>query len=247
MYAEAIGTAPLAERSERTQFFARSALVMTGIVVLSFPLSYFLPVATGSGEFHPLHHLHGAAFFAWFGIYAWQTQLVARGQVARHREIGLAGFALTGALVPLGYWMAQRGAERRLGTVPNPYESTWFNLVDISLFAVLMLAAIVLVTRHREWHRRFVFIAALCLIAPAATRWTLQIPGLDGLWLDVVSYLVMYPFLLSLALFDRRALGTLHPATLVGFALLVSVQTSSAWIARSEWWMATAPGFVAAP
>ena len=242
---EAAGTVPpIAVSDERPQFFARMALVMAAIVVLSFPVTYFVPVATGSGKFHALHHVHGLAFFAWFGLYVWQTQLVARGQVARHREIGLAGFALTGAMVLLGYWMAQRGAERRLGIMERPYETTWFNIIDITLFAVLMIGAIVLVTRHKEWHRRFVFVAALCLVAPAATRWTLRVPALDPLWLDVASYLVMYPFLVALALFDRRTLGKLHPATLVSIALLLPVQLSSAWIARSDWWNAVAPALV---
>jgi len=78
-------------------------------------------------------------------------------------------------MIPLGYWMAQRGAQRRLGTMEHPYEFTWYNLIDITLFTALMIAAIVLVTRHKESHRRFVFVAALCLVAPAATRWTLRI------------------------------------------------------------------------
>ena len=239
--------APAAVRNERPQFFARMALVMAAIVVLSFPLTYFVPVATGSGKFHALHHVHGLAFFAWFGIYVWQTQLAARGQIARHREIGLAGSALTGAMILLGYWMAQRGAERRLGTMERPFETTWFNISDITLFAVLMTAAIVLVTRHKEWHRRFVFVAALCLVAPAATRWTMKVPGLDALALDVFSYLVMYPFLVALALFDRRTLGKLHPATLFSVGLLLPVQISGAWIARSEWWNAAAPALVGSP
>ena len=247
MTTETIGNISAAAGSERPQFFARAALVMAAIVLLSFPVTYFFPVATGGGEFHPLHHVHGLVFFAWFGLYVWQTQLVARGRIARHRELGLAGFALTGVMVPLGYWMAQRGAERRLGTMEHPYEFTWFNLVDITLFTVLMVAAIVLVTRHKEWHRRFVFIAAVCLVAPAATRWTLKVPGFEALFLDIASYLVMYPFLIALALFDRRTLGRLHPATLTGIAILLLCQVPGAWIARSEWWGAVAPGLVGSP
>ena len=50
------------------RFFAWSAILMAAIVVLSFPLTYFLPIATGSGQFHLLHHVHGAAFFAWSGL-----------------------------------------------------------------------------------------------------------------------------------------------------------------------------------
>jgi hypothetical protein len=43
-----------------------------------------------------------------------ETQLAARGNMARHREIGLLGFALTGAVILLGYCIAQRAAEIRI-------------------------------------------------------------------------------------------------------------------------------------
>lgn len=233
-------------RPARAQFFAQSALVMAAIVVLSFPLTYYLPVATGSRQFHILHHVHALAFFAWIALYVWQTQLTARGEIARHREIGLLGFALTGAMIPLGFWMAQRGAERRLGTMEHPYEFTWYNVVDMTMFTVLMIAAIVCVTRHKEWHRRFVYVAALCLVAPAATRWTLQMPG-DPFLVDIAVYLVMDPFLIALAIFDWRALGRPHPATLASIALLLPLQVSGAFIARSDWWNGIAPGLIGPP
>ncbi|SDD60118.1 hypothetical protein SAMN04488104_104033 [Algoriphagus faecimaris] len=232
---------------KRPQFFAWSALIMMVIVVLSFPLTYYLPLVKGSGNFDTLHHLHGLTFFAWIGLYVWQTWLVARGQIGRHREIGLIGFALTGLIIPLGFWMAQRGAQRRLETMVNPYEFTWFNLADMTLFSVFMIAAILLVTRHKEWHRRFAFVAALCLVAPAATRWTLRIPDIDPFVLDIACYLIIYPFLIALAMFDWRAFRKLHPATLMSIVLLLPVHVSSAWIARSVWWNTIAPALIGQP
>jgi len=242
-------TSPATARtgSERPQFFAMSALVMAAIVVLSFPATYYYPVATGTGNFDTLDHVHGLVCFAWFGLYVWQTRLAARGQIARHREIGLTGFALTGAMIPLGFWMAQRAAQRRLGNSEHPFEFTWYNLVDISSFGVLMCAAIVLVTRHKEWHLLFAYVAALCLVGPAATRWTLRIPGLDPLILDIVSYIVIYPFLIALAMFDWRTSRKLHPATWTCIAILVPLQLCSVWIARSAWWNAIAPSLIGPP
>ena len=242
------GAAPGARAAARPQFFYRSAIVMGVIVVLSFPLTYYMPALTGSRHFHLLHHLHGLAYFAWIGLYVWQTRLAATGRIARHREIGLAGFALTGALVPLGVWMAQRAAEIRAAKdVPHPYEFTWFNLTDIGLFTGLMIASILLVTKHKEWHRRLTFTAALCLVAPAATRWTLKMPGLDPLFLDIAVYFVMDPFLIALLLFDRRTLGKFHPATLTCVAILIPVQVASAFIARSDWWNTLAPSLIGPP
>lgn len=143
--------------------------------------------------------------------------------------------------------MAQRAAEIRLTAgASRPYEFTWYNFVDITLFAVLMVASMVLVTRRKDWHRRLTFVAALCLVAPAATRWTLKFP-MPPLPLDIFVYLVMDPFLIALALYDRKTLGRVHPATLTCIAILLPLQVSSAWIARSAWWDAIAPGLVGAP
>jgi len=247
MTADTISAAPAAVRSERPKFFAGSALVMGVIVLLSFPLTYYWPVATGADTFQTLHHMHAIAFFAWIGLYVWQTQIIARAQIARHREIGLAGFALTGALIPLGFWVAQRAAVRRTGTMEHPYEFTWYNVIDMTMFTVMMIAAILLVTRHKEWHRRYTFVAALTLVAPAATRWTLKIPNIDPFILDFAAYFIIYPFLIALALFDRRTLGKFHPATLASIGFIVPLQLSSAWIARSDWWNNLAPGLIGPP
>lgn len=229
----------------KRRFFLSTAVMMAVIVVLSFPLTYYAPLVTSSKRFDLLHHVHGLAFFAWMGLYVWQAWLASRGRIAFHREIGLTGFALTGAMIPLGYWMAQRAAELRIAAgAPDPYYGTWFNLTDLTLFSGLMLASILLVTRQREWHRRLTYVAALCLVAPAATRWTLKLPLLAPLPLDIFSYLVMDPFLVALALYDRKTLGRIHPATIGCIALLLPLQVSAAWIARSGWWSALAPVLV---
>jgi hypothetical protein len=228
-------------------FFAWSAIVMAVIVVLSFPLTYFLPLVTASKQFQMLHHVHGLVFFAWIGLYVWQTQLAMRGKMARHRELRLLGFTLTGAVILLGYWMAQRAAESRITSgFTAPYEVTWYKIVDISLFSLLMLASILLVTKHKEWHRRLTFVAALCLVIPAATRWTLKLPYFDPFTLDIVAYVVFSPFLIALALYDFRTMGRLHRTTITCIAILLPLQVSSAWIARSEWWNNSAPWIIGA-
>lgn len=228
------------------RFFANTALLMAMLVFLSFPLTYYLPVVTGTHSFQLLHHVHGLACFAWIGLLAWQTRLVAQGNIARHREIGLSGFALSGALILSGYWMAQRGGENRLAQgAAQPWEFTYYNLIDISLFAILMIGAIVLVTRHVDWHRRLIYIAALCLVAPALTRWTLKLPLAHSLLIDLLAYvLVTIPFLIALGAHDHRVLGRIHPATLTGAVFVLPLQLSSPWVARSNWWNGLAPALM---
>ncbi|MCC5870357.1 MAG: hypothetical protein JJU27_17795 [Gammaproteobacteria bacterium] len=235
-----------AAQLQPSRFFAHTALLMAVLVFLSFPLTYYLPVLARSHNFQLLVHIHGLACFAWIALLAWQTRLVAAGQVARHREIGLAGFALSGGLIMSGYWVAQRAGENRLAQgMAQPWEFTFYNLIDISLFALLMIGAILLVTRHREWHRRLIYVAAICLVAPALTRWTLKLPFSNPLIVDLLAYLLItVPFLIALAVYDRRVLGRVHAATWTAVAAVLPLQLSSPWVARSAWWNGIAPALL---
>lgn len=138
-----------AARGVRTQFFARSALLMLALVLASFSFTYFWPMAVTGKRFSLVLHLHGAVCFGWMVLYAWQTRLVASGRIARHREWGLAGIALSTLLVPLGIAIAIAGIKRRMAAGrPHPFDTTLFNVVDIGTFAILMTASIAAVTRH---------------------------------------------------------------------------------------------------
>ena len=228
----------------RERFYANSALVMLAFVLLSFPLTYFGPLVTGSSRFSPFYHIHGAAFFAWMVLYAWQTHLVASGRSARHREFGLAGIALSAILLPLGIIMAIAAIRHRMSlNDPHPFDVTLYNIVDITTFSLLMIASIASVTRHLDWHRRFTFAAALCLVGPAISRWILKLPELFPLT-DMAPNIVADLFLMALAVQDHRVLGRVHPATLWAIAGLMPIHIVSPWIAASDWWRAVAPGIL---
>ncbi len=125
------------------RFFSLSAIIIAMLIVLSFPLTYFLPLATGSKSFSLLRHLHGLVFFSWTALFVWQSWLVRRGPMRLHRELGLAGAALAGSMVPLGLWLAVIAiGDRMANGNPLPFEFTVYNLLDISAFALLIGFAI---------------------------------------------------------------------------------------------------------
>lgn len=230
--------------ARRDRFFANSALVMLALVLASFSFTYFMPLARGSGDFPLIFHIHAAAFFGWMLLYAWQTQLVATGQVARHREWGLAGIALSTLLVPLGLAMAIAVARRKLAVGhPHPFDTTLFNLTDMSAFAILMTASIAAVTRHSAWHRRLTFGAALVLLGPALSRWLVFVPQAPP-WTEMLPNLAALTFLAALAVHDRRTLGHVHRATLCVAALLVPMAVIVPLLLGSAGWRAVAPAIM---
>ncbi len=233
-------------RRAQSKFFSRCALLMLAMVLLAFPFTYFGPVVSGSRQFLPVYHIHGLLFFGWIGLFAWQTHLVAGGRTARHRELGLAGIAISALMVPLGVILAIEAIKRRTAEGdPHPFDNTLYNVIDITCFAVLMIASISAVTRQIEWHRRFTFGAAIVLVGPAISRWIfnpwfITIPQLSPLS-DMAPNLTADLFLIALAGHDRRTLGRVHPATLWLLLVLVPIHVVTPFLTASDWWRGLAP------
>jgi len=229
-----------------SKFFARSALVMLALTLSAFPLSYFSPVVTGAKHFAPIVHIHGIVFFAWICLYAWQTLLVATGRTARHRELGLAGIAISTLLIPLGILLAISAIQRRMREGdPHPFDFALYNIFDICCFAVLMFASIGAVTRHVDWHRRFTYGAALCLVGPAISRWFygpwFVTPPYTPPFSDFAPYIAADLFYVALMLYDRRTLGRVHPATWWTCLTVIPFQFLVPFAAESLWWRGLAP------
>lgn len=224
-----------------SRFFSTSAILIGALVVLSFPFTYFIPLATGSKTFTLLRHLHGLAFFSWIGLYIVQTQLVRKASLRLHREFGLAGIALAGAMLPLGLWQAVTSAgERQAKGFPLPFEFSLYNLVDILIFSIAFGWAIYEATRRIEWHRRLMFVAALNLFGPAFSRVIVLIPA-PFPWLDMAPSLVADALLIALAIHDRRVSGKVHPVTLWAALVLIPFHAVEPLIARSAIWNDAAP------
>ena len=223
------------------RFFSLSAIIIAALIVLSFPLTYFLPLATGSKSFALVRHLHGLVFFSWTALFVWQSWLVRRGRLRLHRELGLAGAALAGSMVPLGLWLAVVAIEDRI-TQGNklPFEFSIYNLLDLGAFALLIGFAIHQATRRIEWHRRLIYVAMLSLLGPASSRWFLLIP-LPWPFPDMAPNLFADLLLVPLALYDRKALGHIHPVTLAAAALFVPLHIAEPFLGRSALWNSIAP------
>jgi hypothetical protein len=230
-----------AARKVRSRFFANSSIVIAALIVVTFARTYFVPLATGSAQFIMLRHVHGAVFFAWLALYVVQSNLVAAGRVRLHRELGQAVVAVSGMMLPLGFWMAVREIEEKLAQRARfPFEVAAYNFFDLSLFACSMAGAVYFATRELEWHRRLVYVAAICLLGPAISRWIDFVP-LKYPLLDASPNIVADLFLVALALHDWRARGRVHPVTIVAAAILVPFNFLEPLIARSATWSELAP------
>jgi len=230
-------------RSTHSQFFPRMALLMLGLVLASFSMTYFVPMYDGSRSWPPVVHIHGVFSFAWMLLYVWQARLVATGRVALHRELGLAGIAISALMIPLGVATIVVQAHKRLGLgIEDPFSRSFLTLMGLTTFAVMMTAAIASVTRHREWHRRFIYAAALVLVQFAGSRLLLHFRGISHF--EHLVLLLPDLFLVALMVHDRRVSGAVHPATLWITAVLVPLHVVAPFVAHSAAWAAFAPALL---
>lgn len=239
-------TASRAAGSPDARYFARVSWIMLASVILAFAYTYFVPLATGTGQFIWLRHLHGLAFFAFMGLYVWQSQLVAAGKVVKHRSLGLFGLALAGAMVPLGVWMFLTSTHERVAAAqPDPYYLSFFSLFDIASFAALIVAAVATAMKKTDWHKRYMYAAAIALVGPAISRWFIFIPAAPP-WTDMGPNLLADLLFIPLALHDRKLLGRIHPATLIAAVAIVPMHVLEPWIAASAWWRELGPRLLGA-
>jgi hypothetical protein len=245
----AIGTAVDTRRWFYVWMAGACALVAFG----GFAPTYWLQLPPGTFVGSPLLHLHSLLFSAWTLLLLVQTSFVALGRIQRHRSWGMLGIALATAMVFVGVAVADEALTRRLAEGFGD-RARAFHIASISmivLFSGFFCAAIVYL-RQPEVHKRLMLLATVSLLSPAIARLFYAVnvgmsaglrPGL-GPPRTVDSVLV--PALLADALivvamiFDWRTRGRIHPAYLVGGAIMVGVHVLRAPASTTSWWYAIA-------
>src|SRR6185369_496263 len=100
-----------------------------------------------------------------------QTWLVARGQVLRHRTMGLVGISLATAMTIIGVLAAMRSMTKaaELGVATAGQEFSIVSLTAIVFFAAVVALAIANVTRP-EVHKRLMLLATVSILQAAVAR-----------------------------------------------------------------------------
>jgi hypothetical protein len=175
---------------------------------------------------------------------------IANGQTIRHRRSGLIGISLATLVTVSGLMisiasMNIHGAKEPIGTVQT------FAVVPVQaalLFAGLVAAAMVVI-RHRESHKRLMLVATLSILeAPIARVFGFfltppnlrDVPLLDAptppLDVTIGPYIVVDLLILVAMAYDWRTRGKPHPALIIGGLAVVASQLSRFVIGPSAVW-----------
>lgn len=236
-------------KGTRGYFYVAMAAAISVIAIGSFIPTYWAQLPAGTFVGTPLVHLHAALFTAWPLFLMSQAMLVSRGRVRNHRAWGMAGISLATMLLLVGLSTAIASMHVRVlqGHVASGRAFSIIPISQIMLFAGFFIAAIASVTRP-EWHKRWILLASICLLAaPIARLVFLARVGLgDGLRPGLLppapvgatwpGAILMDLLVVAAIVHDWRRRGQPHPAWLIGGAVIVLVQvarvpfsTSSAW------------------
>lgn len=167
-------------------------------------------------------HLHGVAMLAWLALLIVQPTLVSRDNLALHRRLGWIGAGLALFITGLGIFTGL--ASLVLNRFPPFFTPPYFfalTTVESLVFGLMVWAAIR--RRHTTaWHRRLMIGATIVILEPALGR-ILPMPLMIG-WSDIPIGLIQLGVVCIIALYDRRTLGRIHPATKAIAAIVIAVR-----------------------
>ena len=225
--------------SRERRFYTRMALFLVALVFIGFAPSFYLrgivpEFPRPNPTLPPAVLLHGGLFTAWMLVFVAQTQLVASGRRDLHMKLGVAFMLLAVSLIPVMYLTAVWQVER----ANQPPFTTPLDWSALPLAAIPPFAAMIWLgwkrRREPQWHKRLMLGAAMSVaLGPSFGRLPLAPPVTAGFALQMLATLI---FFIPLFMWDKRSLGTTHPATMFVFGLYAFFTTAAvALIATGSW------------
>lgn len=232
------------QRQER-RFYSYMALAALTVVFAGFAPTFYLKsfdVVHFPRPGPPLNltlMLHGLVFSLWTALVVVQTQLVAAGRRDLHRSLGVAGFALAAAMLPIMYSAVLDQTAR--GSAPpftDPLTWSCVPLLGMMIYAPILWLGWRARRADLQGHKRFMLGLMIILTQPATGRLPVVPPMLGGF---VIQGLLTAALFIPLILWDRRTTGKLHPATTMVVSLyLVLLALQTFFLATPGLWSAFA-------
>ena len=216
-------------------YFIAFTIVFAIIVITGFSRTFFLPIARGTLSKPLIVHLHGAFFFAWTGLLVTQAALAATKRLRLHRKVGSIAAWLVLPMLVLGTVVATRDTIHDFRAGDGGALTFYYGeLIDLAMFGLLAGGAMLL--RHKpDYHKRWVILGSLGLIGAAIGR----IPEVSSFFLYIFLSLIA-----SVAVYDIASRRAVHPATIIGASILLTLGLSEQRIGSTALWLNAAHHFL---
>lgn len=236
----------------RTDFYTWMFLACLLTAFLGFTPTFWQPLAAGQFKANPVVFFHGIGFFGWTVFALYQASLVPSQNVPLHRAVGLAGISFATALALFGCLAALNALHTGLamGQAPGAEAFLIVPLYSIATFAGFVVWAIASI-RRPEWHKRAMLLATISLLGAPVARplivFVYKFPPTAQLpvWLGVTSSMVGWALVAAGMIRDWRTSGKIHPAWLIGAAVLVLTPLLAIPLADTDAWHDFAKAYAA--
>jgi hypothetical protein len=223
----------------RNRFHVMAAAALAIIVSLGFARTYYLRFLFDLPPMTRALHLHGIVATLWLALHYTQARLIAAHRVDWHRRLGIAGAIIGTWMIAQSFELSVLGAAH--GHAPPGRDPIAF--LSVTLGATLMFtsffAAGLAARRHRDWHKRFMFLATCALVIPAVGRLDRVFLAQLGVPRLVVPTLITMAFVAWACWDDWRKRGRVHAAYWIGGGLLLASLPVRWTLGHAEFW----PGF----
>lgn len=204
------------------------------IIVVLAGFSIDVPLLSHPDRVSVLVRAHGLIMLTWIALFFTQTLLVARNRVDLHMRLGVFGAALAGVVVVADtatLITACRLGGKHLPPGASPSLFLAFGVFNLSTFAVLVGAALVLRLRRSDWHKRLMLLAVILLLDAALSRFI----GVYTSW-NVDSSVVRNLLMLACIVVDTWRFRRLHPAFVIGGLLVFVNDYVAIWATGTQAW-----------
>jgi len=215
---------PAHRKASERKFYSRMALFLVFLVLLGFGPSFYLrgvvpAYPRPNPTLPPAVILHGSVFTAWMAVIVAQTQLIAARKHEVHMRLGKLAMLFAILMIPVMYLTAV-GQVARANQPPFTDPLTWtiLPLAVIAPFGIMVWNGWSK-RRDVQWHKRSMLSAAILVVAgPAIGRLPIAPPTIVGFTIILLLGLLLF---VPLFLWDRKSQGHVHPATKLGFSMLL--------------------------
>jgi hypothetical protein len=217
-------------------------LLMVGLLWLGI-LMGFVPDIIHRVRVHRLFpavvYFHGAVFVGWLSLLTAQVLLIRSRRVDLHRELGMAGTALYGAMVVLGVVTSVVVDYDLFGTPRSDPSFLSIQLADMLAFTALGGFAIAL-RKSSDAHKRLMILATIFIANAGFSRWFAHgLEGLlgDGYWGSWAQlYLSDLLLVVMLGAYDLVTRRRLYSAYVLGAVWGLGLELAAVWLYMTPWW-----------
>jgi hypothetical protein len=217
-------------------FYLTMSLVATALILLGFTPSFYLKsVIHAPPPLSILTITHGVVFTVWLAVFVAQSTLIATHQRMLHRQLGILGAILFGAMLSLGFSTAITAG--RLGHTPPgaPPALAFMALPLIALTATAVLVVAALANRRRpDWHKRLMLASIFSMTGPGVHRLAVGLGFVEPA--IPIVFAVGDLLLVTAIVYDVVRRRRLHPAYIAAAGVYAAVHVGVFWAFGSPAW-----------